>query len=188
MKHLAGIFIAVFLLAMMGGCLEDDGGGSSDYTITHPIGMKSTDFWTVYPSQHPNSGQSVSHLQWIVDSLESKPVLFVVHRTGCAGCADQAERVIELAEKYEEELIFYDLDAVYGAPQDLLQKANAVYMYDPNGPPGYIALTGLFTYVKEDGEVTIGWHTWEAPNDMTVSDSALETWITDAIHYHDLHA
>ncbi|MEF8848551.1 MAG: thioredoxin family protein, partial [Candidatus Thermoplasmatota archaeon] len=113
-----------------------------------------------------------------------KPVLFVVHRTGCESCADQAERVIDFAEEYDEYVKFYDLDTVSDAPSDIKQKANEVYKYDPNGPPGYIALTGIYTYIKENGKMTIGWHTWEAPNDMKVSNSNLETWIKDAIYYH----
>jgi hypothetical protein len=190
-KTLTPIIFIIMILSVLSGCTSNNGtNGDSwikEYTPVHNLGTGPDDFWMNYPSGNPLSGQNVEHLSWINDSLKTKPVLFVVHRTGCIGCADQAERVMELGERYEEEAKFYDLDAVYDASSDILQKANEVYMYDPNGPPGYIALTGIYTYVKENGEVKIGWHTWEAPNDMTVSDSDLETWIKDAIYYYNIN-
>ena len=54
------------------------------------------------------------------------------------------------------------------------------YFYDPNGPPGYIALTGIFTYVEYNGESKIGWHSWEGD----VINSEMEDWIRDAIYYY----
>ena len=195
-KRSYGIAISLFFVAsfvLLSGCTSDNSNNSNgqswmnNYTPVHSVGTGSDDFWITYPAGNPSSGQDVEHLSWIVDSLKTKPVLFVVHRTGCVGCADQAERVIEFGEKYDEEVRFYDLDAVYEASSDLLQKSNEVYMYDPNGAPGYIALTGVYTYMKENGEVKIGWHTWEAPNDMTVSNSDLETWIKDAMYYYHIN-
>ncbi len=187
----------VILMLFMTGCVDNNGNSNNnsntgswldDYTPSHSVGTGANDFWINYPTGNPSSGQAVEHFNWIIDSLKSKPVLFVVHRTGCVGCADQAERVIEFGEEYEEYVKFYDLDAVSGASYDIQQKANEVYMYDPNGSPGYIALTGVYSYVKENGELKIGWHTWEAPNDMIVSNSDLETWIKDAIYYYNMNS
>jgi len=191
------ILIAMFFAGsfiLLSGCTStssnNNSNGSSwikNYSPVHSVGTGSNDFWVTYPVGNPSSGQAVDHLRWIADSLKTKPVLFVVHRTGCVGCADQAERVVEFGEKYEREVMFYDLDSCEGATSDIKNKANQVYMYDPNGAPGYIALTGIYTYIKEDGEVKIAWHTWEAPNDMTVSGSDLETWIKDAIYYYNVN-
>ncbi len=195
-KRVYGAIPSLFFtisFVLISGCTSDPSNNSNDqswmknYTPIHAAGSGSNDFWITYPTGNPLHGQDVNHLRWIVDSLKTKPVLFVVHRTGCIGCADQAERVIKFGETYDEYVLLYDLDAVYEAPSDILQKANEVYMYDPNGPPGYIALTGIFTYIKENDETKIGWHTWEAPNDMTVSDSDLETWIKDAIYYYHIN-
>lgn len=200
-KRSYGVAISLFFVVsfvLLSGCTSDTSNNNSNgpswmnnYTPVHSVGTGSNDFWINYPAGNPSSEQNVEHLSWIVDSLKNKPVLFVVHRTGCIGCADQAERVIEFGDKYSDYVEFYDLDAVDGASNDILQKANEVYIYDPNGPPGYIALTGVYTYMKENDEVKIGWHTcwhtWEAPNDMTVSDSDLETWIKDAIYYYNIN-
>lgn len=196
LKMLMLAFFTVFLLLFFSGCTSNNSNDNSsngnndwleNYTPVHSVGTGSDDFWITYPSSNPASGAEVNHFNWIVNDLKSKPVLFVVHITGCVGCAAQAERVIEFGEEYEEYVKFYDLDAVDDAPADIIQKANEVYMYDPTGSPGYIALTGIYTYIEDNGGVKIGWHTWEAPNDMTVSNSDLETWIKDAIYYHHIN-
>ncbi len=166
---------------------SDNSDWLDDYTPVHSVSNGADDFWITYPDSNPQSGSEVDHLNWIVNDIKNKPVLFVVHITGCAGCHDQAERVIDFGKEYDEYVKFYDLDAVSNAPADITQKANEVYKYDPTGSPGYIALTGLYTYVKDNGEVKIGWHTWEAPNDMKVSNADLETWIKDAIYYHNIN-
>lgn len=192
LKALMAIVFVFILFLIFSGCTSNNSSNGTDnwleqYSPVHSVGSGPNHFWIDFPQGNPSSGQLVTHLDWIVDSLKNKPVLFVVHRTGCISCADQAERVISFGEKYEDYISLYDLDAVYDASGDILQKANEVYLYDPNGPPGYIALTGLFTYVKDNGQIKIGWHTWEAPQDMTVNNSELETWIKDAIYYHRIN-
>jgi hypothetical protein len=77
---------------------------------------------------------------------------------------------------------FWDLDIPLGG--DIEQKAYESYLYDPDGPPGYIALTGVFTYVEQDGETKIGWHSWEGD----VADSDMEDWIRDAIYYYHVNS
>lgn len=182
---------AVFFIMLMSGCTnENSGNGSNDlswlnnYTPVHSLGNGENDFWVDFPLGNPSSSQSVDHLQWVLDSLEKNCVLFVVHITGCVGCQAQADRVIELAEEYIKNVEFYDLDAVDNAPEDILQKAYGAYLYDPNGPPGYIALTCFFTYVKDNGELKIGWHAWEGD----VEDSEMEDWIKDGIYYYYLYS
>jgi len=185
------IMILIITVLIFVGCVDNNTNTDSwldGYIPAHSIGTGDDDFWIYYPQMNPSSGQEVDHFDWMIDSLKSRPVLFVVHRTGCVGCADQAERVIEFGEEYNDCVKLYDLDAVEGASYDIQQKANQVYMYDPNGSPGYIALTGLFTYVKDNDEVKIAWHTWEAPNDMTVSNFDLDTWIKDAIYYYNINS
>jgi hypothetical protein len=183
------IFVTIILLItvlLFIGCMDNNnsnninnnGSWLDDYSPYHGVGTGSNDFWIEFPTGSENSGQTINHLPWIMDSLKSNCVVFVVHKTGCIGCADQAERVINLAGTYENLVEFYDLDIPLGG--DIEQKAYDSYLYDPDGPPGYIALTGVYTYVKQDREPKVGWHSWEGD----VADSEMENWIKDAIYYH----
>ena len=189
----------VFLTIFVSGCTTNDSGNNNsgnnvinpddllwlnNYEAKRSTGTGENDFWIKYPDINPSSGQSVEHLPWILDSLEKGCVLFVVHKTGCVGCQAQADRVIAFAEKYGENVEFYDLDAVDGASEDILDKAYSSYLYDPDGPPGYIALTGIFTLVKDNGEIKYGWHSWEGD----VSDSDMEDWIKDGIYNYYLNS
>lgn len=154
----------------------------NDYTPLRSIGSETNDFWINFPSFNPSSGQSVNHLSWVNDSIDSNVVLFVVHITGCVACQPQADRVINLSEKYEEYLVFLDLDAGLGGSVE--ERAYEAYFYDPDGSPGYIALTGVFTLVNNSGNIEIGWHSWEKDVDY----SELESWIRDAIYYYHINS
>jgi hypothetical protein len=182
------VAVGVILLALlMSGCVGNNGTsgtGDSDndwldtYSPAHTAGNGSNQFWIDFPENSKYSGQQVQHLAWVEDSLKTNCVVFVVHKTGCVSCKAQADRVIALAEKYEGQVAFWDLDIPLGG--DIEQKAYASYLYDPDGPPGYIALTGIFTYVQNTGDVEIGWHSWE----LNVQDAEMESWIQDAIYYY----
>jgi hypothetical protein len=185
-RKTAMIFLCTFFLAiLLSGCIADNSGNENtgnNSTVMHAVGSGSDDFWITYPLGNPSDGQNVSHLSWILDSLEKNCVVFVVHKTGCYGCKAQADRVIRLAEKYQDSIEFYDLDIPLGG--DIAEKAYEVFFYDPNGPPGYIALTGVFTRVEHNGEVEVGWHSWEGD----VADSIMEEWIKDGIHYYQINS
>lgn len=183
------LILMVFLIA---GCVEnekpnteeddvDTGTWLDDYSPVHGVGTGSDNFWIEFPSTSEYNEQSIDHLSWIQDSLDEHNVVFVVHKTGCVGCADQAERVIDIAGEYEDMVEFWDLDIPLGG--DIEQKAYDSYLYDPDGPPGYIALTGVFTYVEHAGETKIGWHSWEG----NVADSDMQDWIRDAIYYYHVN-
>ena len=154
----------------------------NNYTPIHSVGTGLTYFWINFPVGNPSVGQSVTHQTWITEDLKEKPVVFVCHRTGCAPCTPQADRVKALRETYGEDAVFYDLDDHYdgSATEDILQKYNEAFYYDPNGEPNYIALTGVFTLINDGREVKIGWHSWEG----NVEDSEMETWIKDCIYYY----
>jgi hypothetical protein len=182
--------ILVITVLIFSGCVDNNKNSNNtdntgtwldDYSPVHSIGTGSNDFWIEFPAGSENSGQIINHLSWIMDSIESNCVVFVVHKTGCVGCAAQAERVINLAGTYENLVEFYDLDIPLGG--DIEQMAYDSYLYDPDGPPGYIALTGVYTFVKQDGETKVGWHSWEG----NVADSDMEDWIKDAIYYHHIN-
>ena len=154
----------------------------NDYTPVHSIGIETNDFWINFPIINPNSGQNINHLSWVNDSIDEGCVLFVVHKTGCEACQPQAHRVINLSKKYEEHVVFLDLDITLGG--SLEERAYDSYYYDADGPPGYIALTGIFTLVNNSGIIEIGWHSWE----KDVEYSELESWIKDAIYYFNINS
>ena len=155
-----------------------------NHTLSHGIGTGSDDFWIGFPTGNDNYGLPIEHFDWILDYIDNNCILFVVHRTGCLGCKEQGDLVISLAEKYSDDIKFHDIDAVSGASAEIQQMSNEAYLYDSNGAPGYIALTGVFTYVKHNGEIKIGWHSWE----LDVDDSVMESWIKDAIYYHSINS
>ncbi|KYK23083.1 hypothetical protein AYK24_01325 [Thermoplasmatales archaeon SG8-52-4] len=151
-----------------------------DYYPAHTVGNSSEDFWINYPLNNPNFNQSISHLPWVNDSLEEGCVLFVVHKTGCEACKPQADRAINLAKKYGNFIVFHDLDITLGG--SIEQRAYDSYLYDPDGSPGLIALTGIFTLIKNNGTIEYAWHSWE----LDVEGSEMESWIRDAIYYYNI--
>jgi len=184
----------VGILLFLSGCTSNTTNENSDngsdgsnwlenYTPIHSVGTGSDDFWIEFPTGNDNFGLPIEHFDWVTDTIDNNCVLFVVHRTGCTSCKEQGDLVISLAEKYNKEVEFHDIDAVSDATAEIQQMSNEAYLYDPNGAPGYIALTGIFTYIEDNGEIKIGWHSWE----LDVEDSVMETWIRDAIYYYDVN-
>jgi len=190
------ILISMFFVVnfvLLSGCTSDNSNNNSNspswmknYASVHAVGTGEDDFWITFPSKNPSSGQEVTHLSWIVNTLKSKPLVFVCHKTGCAACTPQADRVKALWETYGVDTAFYDLDLPYSGDytKDTETKFNEAFYYDPNGPPSYIAFTGVFTLINDEGEVKIGWHTWEGD----VADSDMESWIKDSIYYYNMNS
>lgn len=182
-KFLIAIF-SIFIILLLSGCTTNDTNNDSNnedwlvnYSPVHSVGNGTDDFWVDYPSGNPNSGQSVTHLSWVNDSLEKGCMLFVVHITGCVSCQPQADRMINLAEKYKEHVVFHDLDADLGGSVE--KRAYDAYLYDPDGSPGIIALTGVFTLIEQNGSIVYGWHSWEQDVDF----KEMEEWVKDGIYY-----
>ncbi len=182
-KFLIAIF-SIFIILLLSGCTTNDTNNDSNnedwlvnYSPVHSVGNGTDDFWVDYPSGNPNSGQSVTHLSWVNDSLEKGCMLFVVHITGCVSCQPQTDRMINLAEKYKEHVVFHDLDVDLGGSVE--KRAYDAYLYDPNGSPGIIALTGVFTLIEQNGSIVYGWHSWEQDVDF----KEMEEWVKDGIYY-----
>ena len=182
-KFLIAIF-SIFIILLLSGCTTNDTNNDSNdedwlvnYSPVHTVGNGIDDFWVDYPSLNPNSGQSVTHLSWVNDSLEKGCMLFVVHITGCVSCQPQADRIINLAEKYKEHVVFHDLDSALGGSVE--KRAYNAYLYDPDGSPGIIALTGVFTLFEQNGSIVYGWHSWEQDVDF----KEMEEWVKDGIYY-----
>ena len=151
-----------------------------NYVTQYFVGSKENNWWIDYPDKHPESGESVNHLEWIKQDLDKKAVLIVVHKTGCGPCTPQAEKSGEIAEKYPDDLIFYDLDVVDGS--ETYNKGMEIFMYDPDDAQNYIALTVVLTQIKDDSnKVSITWHSWEGDMEKSV----LESWVKDGIYYYE---
>jgi hypothetical protein len=159
-----------------------------NYSPAYTLGAGSNNFWITFPPTSPVAGQEVTHLPWIVEDLQEKPVVFVCHRTGCGPCTPQADRVKALRTTYGDAALFYDLDYPfegYGtATADILDKFYNAFYYDPNGGDQIIAFTGVFTKINDNGVVKIGWHSWEG----NVADMEMESWIKDSIYYYQLNS
>ena len=183
-KKIWTAILSIFIILLLSGCTTNEIKNNSNnedwltnYSPVHFLGNGTDDFWLDYPTSHTNSSQSVSHLSWINNSLEEGCVLFVVHKTGCVSCQPQADRTIKLAENFQEHIVFYDLDMTLGG--SIEQRSYDAYLYDPDGPPGYIALTGVFTLIENNGTVEYGWHSWERDVDY----KEMEEWLKDGIYY-----
>ncbi len=178
--------VSIFSILFLSGCTNENsnnqGSWLDSYTPIHVIGNGPNDFWITYPTNHPNNSQVVNHLPWVIASLNESCVVLVVHRTGCETCQPQADRVIALSQKYEDDETFYDLDISVGGETE--QKAYEAYVYDPAGPPGYIALTVLVTLMEVNGDIEYCWHSWEG----NVADAELEGWVKDTIYYYHINS
>jgi len=163
---IVGIILATGLIAVV---------SAAEYSV----GSGPDDWWTVYPDQHPNAGSAVAHPQWILDSLEEKPILILDHSAGkCKACVDQETDVNAVLEDYGDDLTYENL--ISGSGDD---KADELFnIYDPNGGKSTIPLTVILTLVEDsNGNVVVGWHSAE--------DATGEDWIgsraEDAIDYHE---
>ncbi|TES83126.1 MAG: hypothetical protein E3J91_03435 [Hadesarchaea archaeon] len=179
---LSVVIIALFIISNNPPGVDNNSSWLESYTPLHSLGTGADGFWVTYPPGHPQGGQPVSHPQWVLDSLKNSCVLLVVHRTGCAWCQPQADRVIELGNKYKDSLTFYDLDLELGG--DVESKGYEAIAYDPDDSPHYIALTAIITSIDNNGGAEYCWHGWEG--DMDKSD--LEGWIKDAIYYYHINS
>jgi hypothetical protein len=162
-----GIILATGLIAVV---------SATEYSI----GSGPDDWWTVYPDQHPNASSVVAHPQWILDSLEEKPVLILDHSTGkCKACVDQESYVDAVLEDYGDDVTYENL---ISGGSDL--KAEELFnIYDPNGGKSYIPLTVILTLVQDsDGNVVVGWHSME---DAAGGEEMVRSYVEDAIDYHE---
>ena len=98
MKNKVILFTIILVITVLifSGCVDNNKNSNNtdntgtwldDYSPVHIIGTGSNDFWIDFPAGSENSGQTINHLPWIMGSLESNCVVFVVHKTGCVGFA-----------------------------------------------------------------------------------------------------
>ena len=177
MKWVALLVAFLFVASIVPGCLEVE--------TKFSVGGGDEQWWVNYKdAREEHAGGTVIHPQWVLDALQSKPVVFVIHKNSCYTCKPQADRMNEIAEdinKYTEKIAFFDL--VLDGDSAEYNQAQSAFIYDPNGGDSYIALTGIITKVKDaSGNVAIGWHAWEG----NTGEEEMIDWVEDAIaHYSD---
>lgn len=115
-----------------------------NHTPTYSVGKGENSFWI----KHSIDGE-MNHPQRVIDTQKQGCIIFVVHKHTCTYCDPQAQRVIALAEKYTDSIVFYDLDL--DLCRDFQMKGYDSLIYDPNGKPKYIAVTGIITLIEKNG-------------------------------------
>lgn len=148
-----------------------------NYTAKYLKGSGDDNWWINYPDQHPDSGSKVNHPEWVIDSLENKSVVILVHSDRCDPCIQQQKDMEEVLEEYGEEVEYYDImsDGSDDRANDSFES------YDPNNEQNYIPLTVMVSLIKdEDGDIKILWHSAEgATGKEWISD-----YMKDGIYYY----
>ncbi|NYT02473.1 MAG: thioredoxin family protein [Methanosarcinales archaeon] len=155
----------VALFALAAGMASAEGEG-------HSVGVGEDDWWLGYPDQHPNAGEDVRHPQWVLEALQSGPVMIYGHGD-CEYCAPQTEAVGRLMEQSGDEVEYFNI------PSDGSDSRKDYFsVYDPDGGATYVPLTVFVTLVQDsEGEVQVAWHSSE---DIT-GEEWLSSYLEDAI-------
>lgn len=159
--------IAIMLLALSIHAM------GSDYSV----GTGSDDWWTTYPAQSSAAGENVSNPSWVLDALESKPVLIYVHKS-CDYCVPQTNAVQNITDEYGGQMKIFEIDA----EGNDARAEEALQAYDPNGGIMYVPLTVVLTLAPDsDGNVVPVWHS----TDVVTGDAWIKKYVEDSIDLHD---
>jgi len=140
------------------------------------VGAGSDDWWITYPAQSSAAGSKVAHPQWVLDALESRPVLIYVHK-GCSYCRPQTEAIGQVVADCGDKIFYSDMPAD-GSDS---RAEEAVSTYDPNGGVSYVPMTAILTLAAgPDGKVQVVWHSAE---DVT-GKAWIENYVQDAMAYY----
>lgn len=141
------------------------------------VGTRSYDWWAAYPAQSSAAASEVEHPQWVLDALESKPVVIYVHK-GCSYCRPQTEAMAEVVSKYGDQFVYYDISA--GGSDSKTEEA--IRTYDPDGGVSYVPLTAIVTLAPDSkGKVQVIWHSTEEVTGM----AWIGEYVQDAVSYHN---
>ena len=159
--------VAIFFLAS----------GTNALGAEYSVGSGNDDWWTEYPDQSTGTGGEVSHPSWILDALESNPVLIYVHKE-CDYCVPQTEAVQNISDEFSGQITFYEIDADAGDSRS----EEAMQAYDPNGGIMYVPLTAVVTLAANStGVVVPVWHS----TDEVTGDDWIRDYVEDAISQYD---
>ena len=153
-------------------------GQEEGYNPAFEVGSGEDDWWTTYPDQHQNASLPVEHPDWVLDELEDKPLLILVHSSNCVPCLVQIPRIESAVNKFGDSISYHDVLAE-GAG---FKEAKAILdVYDPRGGKQYVP-TNIFITLAEgpDGEVDVAWH---SKTDI-MSQEEIDSYLENAIYYH----
>ena len=152
-------------------------GWLESYTPKYSFGSEKEDWWVWYPDQHTDPGTTVTHTDWVLDSIGDHPVMIYVHSDNCPACRVQEKDLDSVLPEFRSNLTLYYLKSDDSDDRS----TEAFRAYDPTGDQHYIPLTVLITLIQDaNGNVRIGWHAREG----ATGPEWLEDHIKDAIYYH----
>lgn len=164
--------IALFSASTIGLGQEDG------YTPAFEVGSGEDDWWTAYPDQHQNASLPADHPDWVIDELEDKPLLILVHSSNCVPCLVQTPRIKSSADRFAESISYQDVLAEGSGFKKALDILN---VYDPDGGMKYIPTTIFITLARgSKGGVEVAWH---SKADI-LSQEDIDSYLKDAIYYH----
>jgi len=147
------------------------------YKLKYFFGHEEDDWWIWYPDQHPDARTSVNHTDWVIESLEEKPVVILDRSNSCQPCIQQEIDIEKALEHLGENITYFDL--LSGGSDE---RANETFdVYDPNEGQSYIPLTVMITLIQNtNNNVRVGWHSFEG----ATGKDWIESYMKDSIFYH----
>jgi hypothetical protein len=147
--------------------------GGDDYTPVHGLGDTTDDFWTDYPNDHNQAGQSVPFPTWASENASSQVLLVMVH-SDCQPCIQHQKDILQILADptYNASVDYLDLKSDGTDPRT----ADCFNTFDPDGHTHNIPLT-IIVLRTPDGKYI--WHSFEG----VTGKANLELWLKDAIHY-----
>ncbi len=170
---------SIRLMAMTALLVLSAGIAAAANSPQHAVGSGPDDWWISYPDQRADGGNAVTHPDWILDTLQDRPVIIYGHKE-CPWCPPQEEAVKKLVGEHESEIEYFDI-WVDGRDSRYVDLVN----YDPNGEGQYVPFTIILTLVRDDdGRVRVGWHSAEE----VTGEEWVRSYVEDAITYYDQNA
>ncbi len=143
----------------------------------YSVGSGNDSWWTSYPDQSSGKGEAVNHPAWVLDALESKPVVIYAHK-GCDYCQPQTDAMAKIVDEMGNKFTYFNISAE-GSD---VRSEEALRAYDPNGGVMYVPLTVIVTLApNSEGKVVPVWHS----TDEVTGEVWIRNYIEDAISYYD---
>ena len=172
-KNLAALAIVAILVAGVLGLASSDEGDT-----TYLVGSDDDNWWIDYPDMHPEAGSEVDHPEWVLDELEDKPVLILIHSTRCSACEEQEEGIENILEDVGDDITYQSI-TLDGAE---LEDYQTLDTYDPTGEGRYIPVTVAMTLVEgAEGDIQVGWHSYIGAR----GEDLLRSYVNDAIEHYE---